>query len=135
MYSLEHVTKLCDVAKTRNFSFPKGFEQKSIPWLRCQYNGIGAEWMPSCVRKFVTRCFSWMEPAALIHDIEFMTAPKTYWNFTKANFRLAYNGLKSGCVFSGLSAAVICQLFGWSAWKEGKEAMSLYYCLNERRDK
>lgn len=131
MYSLKHVTRLCNIAKTKGYSFPSGFKQKSLPWLRRHYNGIGAEWMPSCVRKIVTKCFSWMEPAAFLHDIEFLSENKSYWNFTKANLRLAYNGFKSGCIFFGISSALLCQLFGWSAWKEGKEVMAWHYYLNE----
>lgn len=131
MYSLKHVTRLCFIAKKNKYSFPEGFEGKSMRWLRRQYNGIGADWMMPCVRNFVTKSFQRMEPAALVHDVEFLSSDKSYWKFTKANMRLAYNGLKSGCLFTGIALAIICQIFGWSAWKEGKETMSWHYYLNE----
>jgi hypothetical protein len=135
MYSLKHVIRLCNIAKSGNYSLPKGFKNKSYAWLCRNYNGIGAEWMPKCVRQKVTKLFSYMEPVALVHDYEYLSEDKSYWNFTKANMRLAYNGAKSGYLFSGLALAVICQCFGWSAWKEGKETMSWHYYLNESGDK
>jgi hypothetical protein len=125
---------LCSIAAQKGFLLPRGFENKSFAWLRRQYNGIGAEWMPARLRNLVTKLFSKMEAAALIHDVEYLNPNKSYWNFTKANFRLFYNGIKSSCIFSGFSLFVICQLFGWSAWKEGKETMAWHYYFKEETE-
>jgi hypothetical protein len=67
----------------------------------------------------------------MLHDIEYLNPNKSYWNFTKANFRLCYNAFKARHPISGITFAVICQLFGWSAWKEGKETMAFYYYYKE----
>lgn len=129
--SLKHIKRLCSEAHKKGFSFPEGFEEKSYTWLRKQYNGIGAEWMPIWMRKIVTKLFSPMEAAALIHDVEYLNLNKSYWHFIKANFRLFYNGIKSDCFWSGFLLAFICQFFGWSAWKEGKETMAWHYHFKE----
>jgi hypothetical protein len=127
--SLKHIKKLYFIAKEKNLSLPSEFESKSFNWLRKQYNGIGAEWMPQWIRNFVTKLFAPMEPAALIHDIDFLNKNKSYWNFTKANLRLLYNGIKIHHFCSGLALTVLCQMFGWTAWKEGKETMAYCYYL------
>ena len=76
-----------------------------------------------------------MEPAALVHDIDFLNPVKSFKNFTVANLRLIYNSAKCGHLFSGLAAGTICQFFGWSAWKEGKETMAFYYHYQEEDEK
>ena len=131
MCSLKHIKRLCQYAKEHGYSFPVGWEDKTFQWMRRQYNGIGAEWMPAWLRNCVTKCFSYMEAAALIHDIEYLSENKSFWNFTKANLRLAYNGFKSHCPISGIILAAICQCFGWTAWKEGKETMAWHYYFKE----
>lgn len=126
---VEHIKKLKDFAQEHNFSLPPGFESKTLEELADCYNGIGAEWMPAKVRKWVTKFFAKLEAASMFHDFEFMSINKSYWNFTKANFRLFFNGCKSKRPFSGLFLAVVCQIFGWTAWKEGKETMAYCYYL------
>lgn len=87
--------------------------------------------MPKIARKIVTKLLSHIEAAALLHDVEYLSEQKSFWNFTKANLRLFYNCAKSRFFFTGVAVAVICQLFGWSAWKEGKETMAWYYYFDE----
>jgi hypothetical protein len=135
MVSLKRIKFLCRTAKEYNFSFPQGFDTKTPQWLRRQYNGIGAEWMPSFLRKFITFLFRPLEPAALIHDVEFLSENKSFWKFTVANMRLAYNCIKARHFWSGISLGMICQLFGWSAWKEGKETMAWHYYFKEQEEK
>lgn len=125
----KHIIYLCEYAKKNNFSFPKCFEGRTYSWLQRHYNGIGAEWMSPKLRNIVTKLLRHMEAEALIHDIEYLLESKSYWRFTVANFRLFYNGVKARHFFSGLMLAIICQLFGWSAWVEGKEMLSYYYYL------
>ena len=129
--SRKHIIYLVSVAKENNFSFPHGFLSKTPQWLQRHYNGIGAEWMPRVVRKKMTKLLRHMEPHSLLHDYEFLIKKKSYWNFSRANFRLAYNGFKSRHPFSGITLAVICQLFGWTAFKEGKVTMAYYYYYKE----
>jgi hypothetical protein len=135
MTSLKHIKFLRNYAVVNKFLLPKGFENKSPQWLRKQYNGIGAEWMPKSVRKLTTKAWRHMEAIALPHDIEFLSKNKSFWNFTKANLRLLYNSFLVKYFFSGLILFFCCQLFGWSAWKEGKETMAYYYYFKENEKK
>ena len=128
-YSLKHIKYLVRAAKENNFSFPLEFMEKTPQWLRRHYNGIGAEWMPKCVRSIATKAMRHMEPHALLHDVEYLSAKKSYWRFTIANLRLMYNGFKSRHILSGIVMFLACQLFGWTAWKEGKETMAYCYYL------
>ncbi|MDD3155341.1 MAG: hypothetical protein PHS41_10770 [Victivallaceae bacterium] len=54
------------------------------------------------------------------HDFDFAIGG-SYWKFTIANLRLAYNSCRDGIAFVGIAAAILCQLFGWMAWKEAKK--------------
>lgn len=112
---------------------PEDFDISSIATLCSVYNGIGAEWMPKKLRKTITKYLFYLEPAALIHDYEYYIygAVKGYWAFSVANLRLAYNACKDYRPFSGIAAALLCQIFGWSAWQEGKETIAYYNYLNE----
>lgn len=126
MYSKKHVKMLLRIVYRKKFLLPVGFTERSNNWIRSQYNGIGAEWMPKFVRKLMTNLLGKMEAAALVHDCEFAFTQKSFRKFTVANFRLAVNGAKCGHPFCGTASAVLCQLFGWSAYRDGKESMS--YC-------
>lgn len=130
-YSRKHIIYLCQVARKNDFSFPQEMDNKSYAWIQRHYNGIGAEWMSRSIRNIATKFMQHMEPEAMLHDIEYLNKKKSYWNFTKANFRLCYNAFKARHLFSGIALALICQIFGWSAWKEGKENMSYYYYYKE----
>jgi hypothetical protein len=131
MTPYKHIKYLCQYIEENRFSLPAGFREKSVPYLARHYNGIGAEWMPAKLRKFVTALLRHMEPAALVHDVDYLSNNKSYLNFTKANLRLFYNGIKSRYFFSGFALSLICQIFGWTAWKEGKETMAYYYHFKE----
>lgn len=128
---LKHIKKLLKHAKERKFSFPDGFKELSIKYIAERYNGIGAEWMPPRLRKLLTQWLSMLEAEAMIHDIEYLSEDKSYWRFTVANARLAYNSWKDRDFLHGSLAAIVCQLFGWPAWKEGRETMSYYYHFKE----
>jgi hypothetical protein len=131
--SLNHIKYLCEYAHKNNFSFPENAKGKSFHWLQKHYNGIGAEWMSPRIRKLATICLRHMEAESMYHDVEFLQKNKSFWNFTKANLRLFYNGIKARHFFSGLTMAIICEFFGWSAWKEGKETMAYCYYLEEEK--
>lgn len=132
-YSLRHIQRLLKVVKTKDLSLPDMWEGKSPQWLKRHYNGIGAEWMPRYVRRFITRALQKLEPVALIHDIEFLEEQKSYWNFTVANLRFWYNAAKLKRFFIGGACAVLCQIFGYRAYLDGKESMA--YCNFYAEDK
>ena len=133
-YSLKHIKKLYAFAVERNFSFPPGTIEKPLKWYQRNYNGIGAEWMPRFVRRVCTWLLSPLEPVAMLHDVGFLNEDKSFWNFTKENVRLVINSAKSGFLLQGCLFGVICELFGWSAWKEGKETMAYCYYIKEESD-
>ena len=124
MTDIEYIRYLRQTAIALKFSFPPGFKRyNSQRLLRC-YNGIGAEWMPDWMRKAVTYICDRLEAAALIHDFEYTHGKKSYWRFTVANVRFAYNACRSRRPVAGLSGAILCQLFGWPAYKNGKEVFA-----------
>ena len=124
MSDVEYIKYLRQMAIALNFSFPPDFKRyNSRRLLRC-YNGVGAEWMPKWMIKTVTFFCDRIEAAALLHDFEYTHGKKSYWRFTVANVRLAYNAAKSRRLFLGIAAAIICQLSGWYAYINGKEVLS-----------
>ena len=121
MDNVEYVKYLRQQAVALKFSFPPNFKKyNSKRLVRC-FNGIGAEWMPKTLRNFMTELFFSLQSAALLHDFEYTHGRKSYWNFTVANVRFAYNAAKSHRLLCGIAGLIICQLFGYSAYKNGKE--------------
>ena len=124
MTDIEYIRYLRQTAVALKFSFPPNFKRyNSKRLLRC-YNGVGAEWMPDWLLKIVTFLCDRLEAPALIHDFEYVHGAKSYWRFTVANVRLAYNAAKSRRLLLGIAAAIICPLFGWYAYKHGKELLT-----------
>ena len=124
MTDIEYIRYLRQTAVALKFSFPPNFKRyNSKRLLRC-YNGVGAEWMPDWLLKIVTFLCDRLEAPALIHDFEYVHGAKSYWRFTVANVRLAYNAAKSRRILLGIAAMIICQLFGWYAYKHGKELLT-----------
>lgn len=105
-----------------------GFYDTPIDELHRVYNGIGPDRFPAWLRRPLTRLFRWFEAAAFGHDWDYTYLKKTYWNFTKANFRVFWNGAKTGFRFGGikiglklsarsLGLAILCQIGGWRGFK------------------
>lgn len=124
MDNLEYVRYLRQTAVALKFSFPSNFKKYNSKRLIKCYNGIGAEWMPKAMRDFVTDVFFSLQAPALIHDFEYTHGKKSYWNFTVANVRFAYNAARCHRLLLGVSVATLCQLFGWYAYKNGKESQN-----------
>lgn len=131
-YSLRHIKRILRDIKDSKLSVPAGFWEHSPQWVRRHYNGIGADWMPRFVRAWATKILDKLEAPSLVHDIEYLDTDKTYWKFTKANFRLWRNAIKKKRFFIGGFCALLCQLFGWSAYRDGKESMAYYYFYREK---
>lgn len=118
-YSLAHVRQLKIHCFDAGLSMPEMFRYASQEELQACYNGIGPDRWSSCFRRFTTWILTFLEASALIHDWEFTYQPKNYGAFTLANLRLAYNAAKDKHPFSGITAAVLCQLFGWKGFRKG----------------
>ena len=91
------------------------------------WNGIGPEHWPKWTRKFMSTLLRPFSAAALIHDWEYSRSIKSFGMFTDANMRLVENVAREA-VFDchpalipwGIIAGILCEFFGWKAYKEGK---------------
>ena len=115
-YPLSHIQDLKMHCFNVGLSMPHMFRFASSADLQACYNGIGPDRWSSRFRRFTTWILTFLEASALIHDWEFTYQPKTYGAFTLANIRLAFNATKDNHPFSGITAAFLCQLFGWKGF-------------------
>lgn len=111
-----------------NAKAPTSFWAASEETLARAWNGIGPEHWPKWMRGAVSVLLRPFNAAALIHDWEFsMRGNKTFWHFTAANARLVEN-IAREAIFDchpaiipwGIAAGILCEVFGWRAYKEGK---------------
>lgn len=92
------------------------------------YNGIGPDRFPDWLRRIVTASAHILEPAALIHDLEYQVGGAKK-NFHEANKRFGHNcrilvknefswwNPMRWLYFNRIRRWVnFCQLFGWSGW-------------------
>lgn len=106
---------------------PDSFWAASDAELVRAFNGIGPERWPCRIRGAVTRMLRPFQSAALVHDWEYSLPDKSYSAFTKANLRLAANVAREALydcrvslVPAGIAAAVLCQVFGYAAYRRGR---------------
>ena len=118
-FPLSHIQNLKMHCFDAGLSMPHMFRFASSADLQACYNGIGPDRWSSRFRRFTTWILTFLEASALIHDWEFTYQPKTYGAFTLANIRLAFNATKDNHPFSGITAAFLCQLFGWKGFLKG----------------
>lgn len=131
-YTAEHIETLLDHCREVGILTAPGFWDAPVETLRGYYNGIGPDAWSSRLRRLTTFLLRPFELAALPHDYEYATAPRTYLAFTIANLRFAANAMleayhrhpeakrfaaMAGC---GLLLATVCQLFGWQGYKNTK---------------
>lgn len=139
-YSRAHVARLLKGISDYKLSTPPEMFNTPLAKLTKVYNGIGPGAWSSRFRKLVTRLLEWFEPEALIHDWEYEYAKRSYWAFTAANLRFAYNAAKAAWIEArrsvasrrakrrmrrriraGLLLALLCQLFGWRGFRKNKK--------------
>ena len=118
-FPLSHIKCLRAVINDKKMLVPDGFKKNSSKRLQRLYNGIGVERWSPYFRRFVTWLLDFLEAPALIHDVEFSEKVKTYGKFTAANFRLIVNAWKDKRGLAGTVAGLLCQLFGFFAYKAG----------------
>ena len=106
---------------------PESFWSASDAELAQAYNGVGADHWPNWLRAVLTTLLRSFQAAALVHDWEYSQNTKTYRAFTAANWHLAVNvarealyDCRPGVIPAGAMAALLCQIFGWRAYKQGK---------------
>ncbi|WP_337748050.1 hypothetical protein [Victivallis vadensis] len=142
-YTAEHIETLLAHCREVGILTAPGFWDTPVETLRGYYNGIGPDAWSSRLRRLTTFLLRPFELAALPHDYEYATAPRTYLAFTIANLRFAANAMleayhrhpvrlplnKTGrrelrrlaaMILFGLLLAVLCQCFGWKGFKNTK---------------
>ena len=100
-----------------------------IETLAADYNGIGPEWFPDCIRRAIDKLSADLQCVAMIHDVRFAHADGSTRAFNEANAELESNGRKvADAKFSWYNPkrylvrreahvfADLCQRFGWTAY-------------------
>ena len=129
-YSRSHVRELRYLAVIHGLSAPDQFWAESEEWLTEFYNGIGPEAWSGKFRRLTTWLLEFFETDALIHDYEYSLPGKSYWKFTLANVRFAWNAcvlafgaysFRRACRVAvlGVFLALLCQIFGYGGYKAG----------------
>ena len=129
-YSRSHIRELRYLAVIHDLSAPDQFWAESEEWLTEFYNGIGPEAWSGKFRRLTTWLLEFFEADALIHDYEYSLPGKSYWKFTLANVRFAWNAcvlafgaysFRRGCRVAvlGVFLAFLCQIFGYGGYKAG----------------
>lgn len=98
--------------------------------LRLIYNRLGPDSFPAWLREAISDLNRWLEPAALIHDVEWSESDGTREGFTASNKRLRENGHRLArflyawydprrYLYTNRASRFsnYCQLLGWHAWK------------------
>jgi len=106
---------------------PDSFWAASDDELAQAFNGIGAENWPKRLRAVLTALLRPFQAAALVHDWEYSLETKSYGAFSAANWHLAVNvarealyDCRPGMIPAGALAALLCQIFGWHAYSNGR---------------
>lgn len=102
--------------------------------LRLIYNRLGPDSFPAWLREAISDLNRWLEPAALIHDVEWSNSDGTREGFTASNRRLRENGHRLArflyawydprrYLYTNRASRFsnYCQLFGYSAWRRDAE--------------
>ena len=89
MYSIEEIKIICEVIKKRKYWLPKYFDNLSDEEIQKYCNGIGAEFFPKFLRKWLNQLFFIFEASACVHDVEYAIGGKvTYSPYTEDELEL-----------------------------------------------
>lgn len=121
---LEYLRAVCVEIRAKA---PSSFWDADLETLSRAWNGIGPEYWWGWLRMAVSWLLRPFSAASLIHDWEFSQPGKTFAKFTAANAHLIENIAREaifnchvGIIPCGIAAGVLCEIFGWRAYKEGK---------------
>ena len=108
--NIEHIYDLIGRAETYGLDLGPHLGRRTADEIAGAYNGIGAEWMPSKIRDSLTTDYADLEPAAMIHDVDYQFGNGSIDDFRAANARLRANILKT-------ADAVATPWISWRWWK------------------
>ena len=115
----EHIYDLIGLAETYGLDLGPHLGTMSADEIATYYNGIGAEWMPARIREKLTTDYADLEPAAMIHDVDYSHGEATFADFHEANARLRSNILRT-------ADAVATPWISWKWWKLRLAATACY---------
>ena len=119
-----------------NLSAPDEFWRSSPERIVAAYNGVGPDLLPRWIRRIITALLARYEPEAMVHDYEYEQPRKTFWRFTVANARFAWNAVRAAVrdnellivmvrqAVLGVLLAALCQLGGWRGFKSARRSVS-----------
>ena len=129
MYTLEEIAALrkkCDELKLEGREKLSRYTDEELQVI-C--NGIGPAGLPSFLRRTLNKLHPALEPAALIHDVEFEESDGSSEGFDKANGRFLANGRRAGTAYKWYDLrryvildqarrlAALCRRFGGFSWR------------------
>lgn len=126
-------TEIIAIIGEAGLSLPDAFRRETPEALARFYNGVGADWFPVWLRRAATGLLERMEPLAFVHDVEFATAVPSYYAFSMAQLRWAYNAARlvlyssseryrthrKRFIMVAWICAACCQLGGWRGFRKG----------------
>lgn len=119
MDQLAHIRDL--ICRVVNYSLDLGphLVHMTAAEIAAAYNGIGADWMPAAIRDRLTTDYADIEPAAMIHDVDFDRADGSIDEFHAANARLRANIIRT-------ANAVATPFITWRWWRLRLAATACY---------
>lgn len=131
MYTLEEIAALRQKCIELQLDGREILEKYSDTELQTICNGIGPEGAGVFLRRFLNKLHPAIEPAAMIHDVEFFESDGSEEKFTAANDRFVKNGCKGAfrypwydfrryiVSFQAHRLGAFCRHFGTFSWQLG----------------
>ena len=131
MNRLKKIKELKELAEKYELENVAIIRRYTMAQLCKYYNGIGPDAFPEWLREKVTELHPSLEPAALIHDLEWTESDGSEEKFQASNERLERNGiLLAKAIFpwyhyrrylvihQAKRFSQLCGLFGFAGWQE-----------------
>ena len=133
MYTLEEIAALRQKCETLHLEGREILDNYSDAELQKICNGIGPDGIPSFLRRTLNKLHPSLEPAALIHDVEFERSDGSQSAFDASNDRFLANGKRASAKYAWYDVrryavlsqayrlAAFCRCFGGDSWQQAAE--------------